>query len=289
MAGHELVTEGFAEGQVGSSAMPHKMNTRSCERVNGLAVVLRGHLSMVSRAGRRPVERGRRLLLRRTPGGAARRVLRHRRAVPDLPHRARRVRRLPGGDPARARPLPAVPGHHQGADGRGARAASAARPRTRRSRSTRSRWRSRCARAATDNDLFDRLAADPRLGLDRPAIAALVRDPIEFTGAARSQTRPSYAGSRRWSPATPRPRRTPRARSSEGRLLVTVVTARSRGCDIQSARTDVVTARSRSYDRPAIRPPAAGPAWPRAGVRRPWSPTRARAGGRPRSCRPARA
>src|SRR5206468_1296363 len=26
MAGHELVTEGFAPGQVGSSAMPHKMN-----------------------------------------------------------------------------------------------------------------------------------------------------------------------------------------------------------------------------------------------------------------------
>ena len=46
MAGHELVTEGFVEGQVGSSAMPHKMNTRSCERVNGLAVILRGYASM---------------------------------------------------------------------------------------------------------------------------------------------------------------------------------------------------------------------------------------------------
>ncbi|MFV0429211.1 MAG: adenylosuccinate lyase [Arachnia sp.] len=47
MAGHELVTEGFKEGQVGSSAMPHKMNTRSCERVNGLAVILRGYASML--------------------------------------------------------------------------------------------------------------------------------------------------------------------------------------------------------------------------------------------------
>ncbi|HVQ87363.1 MAG TPA: adenylosuccinate lyase [Actinomycetes bacterium] len=47
MAGNELVTEGFQPGQVGSSAMPHKMNTRSCERVNGFAVILRGYASMV--------------------------------------------------------------------------------------------------------------------------------------------------------------------------------------------------------------------------------------------------
>lgn len=46
MAGQELVTEGFQPGQVGSSAMPHKMNARSCERVGGLSVILRGHLTM---------------------------------------------------------------------------------------------------------------------------------------------------------------------------------------------------------------------------------------------------
>jgi len=46
MAGHELVTEGFSPGQVGSSAMPHKMNTRSAERINGFAVILRGFAAM---------------------------------------------------------------------------------------------------------------------------------------------------------------------------------------------------------------------------------------------------
>jgi adenylosuccinate lyase len=48
MAGNDLVTEGFKEGQVGSSAMPHKMNTRSCERVNGFMVILRGHQTMAA-------------------------------------------------------------------------------------------------------------------------------------------------------------------------------------------------------------------------------------------------
>ncbi|WP_198931644.1 adenylosuccinate lyase [Corynebacterium glutamicum] len=48
MAGTETVTEGFKKGQVGSSAMPHKMNARSCERVGGLQVILRGYLTMVA-------------------------------------------------------------------------------------------------------------------------------------------------------------------------------------------------------------------------------------------------
>ena len=47
MAGTEAATEGFAPGQVGSSAMPHKMNTRSTERINGLESVLGGYVHMV--------------------------------------------------------------------------------------------------------------------------------------------------------------------------------------------------------------------------------------------------
>lgn len=47
MVGHELATEGFAKGQTGSSAMPHKMNPRSCERINGFHAILKGHLAMI--------------------------------------------------------------------------------------------------------------------------------------------------------------------------------------------------------------------------------------------------
>jgi adenylosuccinate lyase len=48
MAGAGLVSEGFKEGQVGSSAMPHKMNSRSSERINGMMVLLRGYTTMAA-------------------------------------------------------------------------------------------------------------------------------------------------------------------------------------------------------------------------------------------------
>lgn len=53
MAGNEQFTEGFKKGQVGSSAMPHKMNSRTLERIEALKDVLDGHLTMAKNvAGR---------------------------------------------------------------------------------------------------------------------------------------------------------------------------------------------------------------------------------------------
>ena len=48
MAGSGLASEGFKAGQVGSSAMPHKMNSRSSERINGMMVLLRGYNTMAA-------------------------------------------------------------------------------------------------------------------------------------------------------------------------------------------------------------------------------------------------
>src|SRR5439155_5945483 len=46
MAGAGLITEGFQEGQVGSSAMPHKVNARNCERICGFSTILSGYVTM---------------------------------------------------------------------------------------------------------------------------------------------------------------------------------------------------------------------------------------------------
>jgi adenylosuccinate lyase len=48
MAGAGLASEGFKAGQVGSSAMPHKMNSRSSERINGMMVLLRAYNTMAA-------------------------------------------------------------------------------------------------------------------------------------------------------------------------------------------------------------------------------------------------
>ncbi len=47
MAGLELAHEGFGDEQEGSSAMPHKVNSRTCERIRSLLRILGGHTVML--------------------------------------------------------------------------------------------------------------------------------------------------------------------------------------------------------------------------------------------------
>jgi adenylosuccinate lyase len=118
MAGAGLVTEGFQEGQVGSSAMPHKVNARNCERICGFSTILSGYVTMTGGAGRPSVERRRRVLLRRPPGGAAGRVLRHRRLLETFLTVLRQMEVFPrrsGGERAQ----PALPRHDHDPDGGG--------------------------------------------------------------------------------------------------------------------------------------------------------------------------
>jgi adenylosuccinate lyase len=189
MAGYELATEGFKAGQVGSSAMPHKMNTRSCERVNGLAVVVRGYLSMVGElAGDQWNE-----------GDVSCSVVR-RVALPDAFFAADglfatflTVLDEFGAYPAvisreldrylpfltTTRVLVAAVGHgvgreeaHEAIKEHAVAVALAMRE-----------------KGAPDNDLLHRLAEDERLRLDRAEIDALVADPATFVGAASAQVR----------------------------------------------------------------------------------------------------
>jgi adenylosuccinate lyase len=186
MAGQELVTEGFREGQVGSSAMPHKMNTRSAERINGLAVVTRGYLSMVGELAGDQWNEG------DVSDSVVRRV-----ALPDaffavdgLFQTTLTVLDDFGVFPAvvereLARYLPfltttkvlmqavrAGAGRESAHDVVKEHAVAVALE---------------LRAGAERNDLLDRLAADERLGLSGDDVAALLAEPLSFTGAARSQ------------------------------------------------------------------------------------------------------
>src|SRR5690349_11365443 len=187
MAGNELVTEGFQEGQVGSSAMPHKMNTRSCERVNGLAVVLRGYLSMVGElAGDQWNE-----------GDVSCSVVR-RVALPDAFFAADGLFQTFltvldefGVFPAvvqreldRYLPFLATTKVLMAAVRNGVGRESAHEAIKEAAVGTALAMR----KGQADNDVFAKLAADERLGLTGDQLATLVADPITFTGAAVAQT-----------------------------------------------------------------------------------------------------
>jgi len=187
MAGNETVTEGFAPGQVGSSAMPHKMNTRSCERVNGLAVVLRGYLSMVGElAGDQWNE-----------GDVSCSVVR-RVALPDAFFAADGLFEtfmtvldelgafpaVVGRELARYLPFLATTKVLTAAVRNGVGREVAHEVIKEHSVAVALQMREQGSEV---NDLFERLAADPRLRLSAAELAALVEDPRGFTGAASAQ------------------------------------------------------------------------------------------------------
>jgi adenylosuccinate lyase len=185
MAGHDLVTEGFRPGQVGSSAMPHKMNARSCERVNGFTVLLRGYLTMAAELAGTQWNEGdvscsvvRRVMLPDAfftidglietfltvlDGFGAFPAVIDRELDRNLPFLATTkvlvaaVRRGVGRETAHE----AIKEH--------AVAVALAR------------------REGQEPDLISRLAADPRLGLTQADLRSLVADPLTFTGAAGRQ------------------------------------------------------------------------------------------------------
>ena len=187
MAGHELVTEGFKPGQVGSSAMPHKMNTRSCERVNGLAVILRGYASMVGElAGDQWNE-----------GDVSCSVVR-RVALPDaffaidgLLETFLTVLDEFGAYPAvidreldRYLPFLATTKVLMASVQAGVGRETAHEAIKEHAVAVALSLREQ---GADRNDLLDRLAADPRLPLDRPQLDALLADRLPFTGVAGAQ------------------------------------------------------------------------------------------------------
>jgi adenylosuccinate lyase len=189
MVGQELVTEGFKPGQVGSSAMPHKMNTRSSERVNGLAVIVRGYLSMVGElAGDQWNE-----------GDVSCSVVR-RVALPDaffatdgLFQTFLTVLDEFGAYPAviareldRFLPFLATTKILVAAVRKGVGRETAHEVIKEHAVAVALTMREK---GAADNDLFDRLAADDRLRLSRTEIDALVADRSAFVGAASAQVR----------------------------------------------------------------------------------------------------
>jgi adenylosuccinate lyase len=187
MVGQELVTEGFKPGQVGSSAMPHKMNTRSSERINGLAVVVRGYLHMVGELAGDQWNEGdvscsvvRRVALPDAffaadglfetfltvldefgayPAVVARELDRYLPFLATTKILVAAVRRGVGREAA-----------HEAIKEHAIAVALAMRE-----------------KGQSENDLYGRLAGDSRLRLTRTEIDTLVTDPASFTGAASAQ------------------------------------------------------------------------------------------------------
>ena len=187
MAGHELVTEGFQPGQVGSSAMPHKMNTRSCERVNGLVVVLRGFASMAAELAGGQWNEGdvsdsvvRRVAL---PGAffAIDGLFETFLTVLD---EMRAYSAVIARELERYLPFLATTKVLMAAVRAGVGRETAHEVIGRHAREVAAQLRDH---GIARSDLLDRLAADPAIRVDRAVLEQTIRTPLEFTGASASQ------------------------------------------------------------------------------------------------------
>ncbi|MEQ3550972.1 adenylosuccinate lyase [Pseudonocardia nematodicida] len=187
MAGAELATEGFAPGQVGSSAMPHKMNARSAERINGLMTILRGLSVMTADlAGSQWNE-----------GDVSCSVVR-RVALPDaffaldgLFETTLTVLDEFGAYPAviareldRYLPFLATTAVLMAAVRAGVGRETAHEVIKEHAVAVALAMREQ---GQADNDLLQRLAGDTRLGLPEGTLDGLLEDPLRFTGAASAQ------------------------------------------------------------------------------------------------------
>src|SRR5471032_476572 len=185
MAGQGLLTEGFQKGQVGSSAMPHKVNARNCERISGLSTVLSGYVAMTAALAGHQWNEGdvscsvvRRVALPDSffaldglletfltvlaqmtvfPAVIAAESARHLPFLATTTILMEAVKAGAGRETAHA----AMKEH--------ALAAAAA------------------IRAGAEPGLLNRLAADARLGLPRAKLTAILRDAKRFVGAAPQQ------------------------------------------------------------------------------------------------------
>ncbi|MGE0298884.1 adenylosuccinate lyase [Pseudonocardia sp.] len=189
MAGAELATEGFKPGQVGSSAMPHKMNSRSAERINGMLVLLRGYAGMAAELAGSQWNEG------DVSDSVVRRV-----ALPDaffaldgLYETALTVLDEFGAYPAviareldRYLPFLATTAVLMAAVRAGVGRETAHEVIKEHAVGVALAMREK---GQAENDLVGRLAADERLGLSAGALDGLLADPLAFTGAAVSQVR----------------------------------------------------------------------------------------------------
>ncbi len=187
MAGQELATEGFKPGQVGSSAMPHKMNSRSCERVNGFVTILSGHLTMATGLVGDQWNEG------DVSCSVVRRVMLPDAffAIDGLFETFLTVLTEFGAYPAvierelaRYLPFLATTKVLMASVKAGAGREAAHEAIKEHAVAVALRMREQ---AADTNDLFDRLAGDERVPLDRPALDRLLAEPLGFVGAAPRQ------------------------------------------------------------------------------------------------------